>query len=172
MWVNSKEAAEILGVKYETIKKATQRAERAGKKICLIGCNISHFAYIDGIGRGGKTLQIWIDNAVTNDDPSKKDLKNEKNSLDRGLDHSRGSDSAAFCGAVDGAVSDGYIMDGSGNDERGGDSRNLPYRAQACEKIEAKSASQDQVKIKIEDLENMNKLKSRARAKKLPKRHE
>ena len=169
MWVNSKEAAEILGVKYETIKKATQRAERAGKKICLIGCNISHFTYTDGIGRGGKTLQIWIDDAVANDDPSKKEPDDEKNSLDRGLDHSRGSDSAAFYSAVDSTVSGGYIMDGSGNDERGGDSRNLLCGAQACEKIEAKSASQDQVKIKIEDLENMNKLKAVRELKNCPK---
>lgn len=67
MWVNSKQAAEILGVNYETIKKATQRAEKAGKKFCPIGCNISHFAYTDGIGRGGKTLQIWIDDDLIND---------------------------------------------------------------------------------------------------------
>ena len=66
MWVNSKQAAEILGVNYETIKKATQRAEKAGKKFCPIGCNISHFAYTDGIGRGGKTLQIWIDDDLIN----------------------------------------------------------------------------------------------------------
>ena len=67
MWINSKQAAEILGVNYETIKKATQRAEKAGKKFCPIGCNISHFAYTDGIGRGGKTLQIWIDDDLIND---------------------------------------------------------------------------------------------------------
>ena len=66
MWVNSKQAAEILGVNYETIKKATQRAEKAGKKFCPIGCNISHFTYTDGIGRGGKTLQIWIDDDLIN----------------------------------------------------------------------------------------------------------
>ena len=85
------------------------------------------------------------------------------------MDHSRGSDSAAFCSAVDSAVGDGYIMDGSGNDERSGDSRNLLYRAQASEKVEAKSASQDQVKIKIEDLENMNKLKAVRELKNCPK---
>lgn len=67
MWVNSKQAAEILGVNYETIKKATQRAEKSGKKFCSIGCNISHFNYTDGIGRGGKTLQIWIDDDLIND---------------------------------------------------------------------------------------------------------
>lgn|GEM_PF-6351662 len=88
------------------------------------------------------------------------------------MDHSRGSDSAAFYSAVDSAVGDGYIMDDNGCCERSGNSRNLLCGAQACEKIEAKSASQDQVKIKIEDLENMNKLKAVRELKKLPKRHE
>ena len=60
-------------------------------------------------------------------------------------------------------------MDGSGNNEHSGDSRNLLCGAQACEKIEAKSASQDQVKIKIEDLENMNKLKAVCELKNCPK---
>lgn len=169
MWVNSKQAAEILGVKYETIKKATQRAEKAGKKICLIGCNISHFNYTYGIGRGGKTLQIWIDDAAISDNLNQKEPNYEKNSLDRGLDHSRGSDSADFCSAVDSAVSGGYIVGGSGNNERGGDSHNLPYREQACEKIEAKSASDEHIKIKIEDLENMNKLKAVRELKNCPK---
>jgi len=169
MWVNSKQAAEILGVKYETIKKATQRVEKAGKKICLIGCNISHFNYTYGIGRGGKTLQIWIDDAAISDNLNQKEPNYEKNSLDRGLDHSRGSDSADFCSAVDSAVSGGYIVGGSGNNERGGDSHNLPYREQACEKIEAKSASDEHIKIKIEDLENMNKLKAVRELKNCPK---
>ena len=169
MWVSSKQAAEVLGVKYDALMKAIKRAEQAGKKICSIKPNILSFIYTDGIGRGGKTLQIWIDDAVTNNDLNQKESNDEKNSLDRGLDHSRSSDSADFCSAVDSAVSDGYIMDGSGRGERGGDSRNLLCGAQACEKIEAKSASQDQVKIKIEDLENMNKLKAVRELKNCPK---
>ena len=94
------------------------------------------YQLIDGNrgGASGKTLQIWIDDAVTNDDPSKKESDDEKNSINANLDHSCGRDSAAFCSAVDGAVSDGYIMDANGCCERSGDSRNLPYREQACEK--------------------------------------
>lgn len=161
-----------MGVKYDALITATKRAERVDKKFCSIKHNILSFTYTDDIGRGGKTLQIWIDDAVINDDPNKKESDDEKNSLDRGLDHSRGSDSADFCSTVDSAVGDGYIMDGSGNDECSGDSRNLLCGAQVCEKVEAKSASQDQVKIKIEDLENMNKLKAVRELKKLPKRHE
>ena len=170
MWINSKEAAEILGVKYDALQKATRRSEKAGKKFCSIKFHKLYFEYINGRGgASGKTLQIWIDDAVANDDPSKKEPDDEKNSINANLDHSRGSDSADFCSAVDSAVSDGYIMDGSGCCERGGDSRNLLCGAQACEKIEAKSASQDQVKIKIEDLENMNKLKAVRELKNCPK---
>lgn len=58
MWVNSRQAAEVLGVKYDALMKAIKRAEQAGKKICSIKPNILSFIYTDGIGRGGKTLQI------------------------------------------------------------------------------------------------------------------
>ncbi|WP_462104318.1 hypothetical protein [Campylobacter concisus] len=101
MWVSSKQAAEVLGVKYDALMKAIKRAEQAGKKICSIKPNILSFIYTDGIGRGGKTLQIWIDDAVINDDPSKKESDDEKNSINANLDHSCGSDSIAFCSAVD-----------------------------------------------------------------------
>lgn len=61
MWLNSKEAAEILGIKYDTLQKSINRANKSSKKICLIKCNKLLYKYADGIGRGGKTLQIWID---------------------------------------------------------------------------------------------------------------
>ena len=69
MWVNSKRAAEILSVKYDTIKKATQRAERVGKKFCIINGQNCLFNRISGNigGAGGKTLQIWIDDNLIND---------------------------------------------------------------------------------------------------------
>ena len=107
MWVNSKQAAEILGVKYDALQKATRRSEKSGKKFCTIKFHKLYFEYINGRGgASGKTLQIWIDDAVTNDDPSKKEPDDEKNSINANLDHSRGSDSADFCSAVDSAVSD------------------------------------------------------------------
>lgn len=65
VWVDSKSAAKILGVNYETLKKAVKRAERNGKKFCNIKPNILGFSYIDGVGRGGKVLQIWIDDLPT-----------------------------------------------------------------------------------------------------------
>lgn len=171
MWVNSKQAAEILGVNLRKLQRCVVKAQNNGQKILTIDTQKTMYQLIDGNrgGASGKTLQIWIDDAVTNDDPSKKESDDEKNSINANLDHSCGRDSAAFCSAVDGAVSDGYIMDANGCCERSGDSRNLPYREQACEKIEVKSASQDQVKIKIEDLENMNKLKAVRELKNCPK---
>ena len=60
MWMSSKEAAEILGIKYDTLQKSINRANKTSKKICLIKCNKLLFKYADGVGRGGKTLQIWI----------------------------------------------------------------------------------------------------------------
>ncbi len=69
MWVNSKQAAEFLRVKYETIKKTTQRAEKAGKKFCTINGQNCLFSRINGNvgGAAGKTLQIWIDDDLIND---------------------------------------------------------------------------------------------------------
>ena len=63
MWLNSKKAAEILGIKYDTLQKSINRANKTNKKFCSIKCNILPFKYTDGVGRGGKTLQIWIDDA-------------------------------------------------------------------------------------------------------------
>ena len=67
MWVNSKQAAEILGVNNKSVEKAAFRATKSYKKFCTIKCHLCHFTYTDGIGRGGKTLQIWIDDDLIND---------------------------------------------------------------------------------------------------------
>ncbi|WP_103583173.1 Mu transposase C-terminal domain-containing protein [Campylobacter concisus] len=64
MWVNSRVAAEILAIKYDALVKAVKRAEKSGKKFCCIKPNILGFMYIDGIGRGGKTLRIDIDERI------------------------------------------------------------------------------------------------------------
>ena len=63
MWLDSKKAAEILGIKYDALQKATNRATKKGKKFCRIRFNIINFNYIDGNigGAAGKTLQIWIE---------------------------------------------------------------------------------------------------------------
>ncbi|WP_169767261.1 helix-turn-helix domain-containing protein [Campylobacter curvus] len=61
MWVDSKSAAEILGIDYATLRQAVARAKKIGKKFCKSNSNILHFCYTDGIGRGGKTLQFSLD---------------------------------------------------------------------------------------------------------------
>ena len=66
MWVNSKQAAEILGVNNKSVEKVAFRATKSCKKFCTIKCHLCHFTYTDGIGRGGKTLQIWIDDDLIN----------------------------------------------------------------------------------------------------------
>lgn len=66
MWVNSKQAAEILGVNNKSVEKAAFRATKSCKKFCTIKCHLCHFTYTDGIGRGGKILQIWIDDDLIN----------------------------------------------------------------------------------------------------------
>ena len=66
MWINSKQAAEILGVNNKSVEKAAFRATKSCKKFCTIKCHLCHFTYTDGIGRGGKTLQIWIDDDLIN----------------------------------------------------------------------------------------------------------
>ncbi|WP_298791348.1 hypothetical protein, partial [uncultured Campylobacter sp.] len=67
MWVNSKQAAEILGVTDRAIQKSVLKFNSQNKKFCVVKSNILNFTYTDGIGRGGKTLQIWIDDDLIND---------------------------------------------------------------------------------------------------------
>lgn len=78
MWVKSKIAAEILEVKYETVKKATQRAEKAGKKFCTINGQNCLFNKLDGNvgGASGKVLQIWLDDNLANSTLKDKELNN------------------------------------------------------------------------------------------------
>ncbi|MGX7835541.1 hypothetical protein ACWKSR_10365, partial [Campylobacter fetus subsp. venerealis] len=51
----------VFGVKYDALVKSVKRAEKQGKKFCTIKPNILSFIYVEGIGRGGKVLQIWVD---------------------------------------------------------------------------------------------------------------
>lgn len=58
-WISSKEFAESNNIDYQALKMACIRANKKGKKICTTSSYILHFKYIEGIGRGGKILQIW-----------------------------------------------------------------------------------------------------------------
>ena len=68
MWVNSKRAAEILGVTDRAIQKSILKSSLQDKKFCIVKSNLLNFTYTDGVGRGGKTLQIWIDDNLINDE--------------------------------------------------------------------------------------------------------
>lgn len=64
MWIDSKTAAGAFGVSNKSVEKACLRATKANKKICKIKPHICNFIYADGIGRGGKVLQIWLDDEL------------------------------------------------------------------------------------------------------------
>jgi hypothetical protein len=50
MWVQTKEASDRLGINYNTVR---QQIKRNTAKF--------QYRYVDGVGRGGKSLEIWVD---------------------------------------------------------------------------------------------------------------
>lgn len=58
-WISSKEFAESGNIGIQGLLKAIKRYSSMNKKICQVKGKILPFKYIDGIGRGGKILQIW-----------------------------------------------------------------------------------------------------------------
>ena len=64
MWVNSKTAAAVFCVNHKSVEKSAFRATKQGKNFCSLKSHICNFMYSNGIGRGGKVLQIWIDDSV------------------------------------------------------------------------------------------------------------
>ena len=69
MWVDSKSAASLLHIKYDALQKAINRAQKKDKKFCFTKCNILHFRIVTQAqrSRGGKTLQIWLDDELVID---------------------------------------------------------------------------------------------------------
>lgn len=70
MWVNSKRAAEILGVNLRKLQRCVVKAQNDRQKFLTIDTKYFSYSYIGGIGRGGKTLQIWIDDNLSGDETS------------------------------------------------------------------------------------------------------
>ena len=64
MWVNSKTAAAVFCVNHKSVEKSAFRATKQRKNFCSLKSHICNFMYSNGIGRGGKVLQIWIDDSV------------------------------------------------------------------------------------------------------------
>lgn len=101
MWVNSRVAAEILAIKYDALVKAVKRAEKSGKKFCSIKPNILGFMYIDGIGRGGKTLRIDIDERIYPEIVERISKTREGESYDVPYNAASGAKSGKGAGADD-----------------------------------------------------------------------
>lgn len=59
MWISSKEFAKLHCCNIEGILKSVKRADILGKKFCTLKGKTLSFKYTNGIGRGGKVLQIW-----------------------------------------------------------------------------------------------------------------
>lgn len=55
MWIKAKEATDSLGLGYEALAKAVKRHLSGGKAPQF------QYRYIDGKGRGGKILEIWVE---------------------------------------------------------------------------------------------------------------
>ena len=101
MWVNSRVAAEFLAIKYDALVKAVKRAEKSGKKFCSIKPNILGFMYIDGIGRGGRTLLIWIDERIYPEIVERISKTREGESYDVPYNAASGAKSGKGAGAYD-----------------------------------------------------------------------
>ena len=76
MWVDSKRAAEILGINLRKLQRCVVKAQNDRQKFLTIDTKYFSYSYIDGIGRGGKTLQIWIDDNLSGDETSAHDSTN------------------------------------------------------------------------------------------------
>ena len=101
MWVNSRVAAEFFGVSDRAIQKSVLKASQQGKKICSIKSNILNFIYIDGIGRGGRTLQIWIDERIYPEIVERISKTREGESYDVPYNAASGAKSGKGAGAND-----------------------------------------------------------------------
>ena len=199
MWVDSKSAAEILRIKYEAIKKAVQRADKQGKKFCSLKSHICNFCYTPGIGRGGKTLQIWLDDEIVKEcqtsQRANQNLKaNDENNRRR---HSVAcgdsscdalSDDSSDLGCDTGSCLDSseriyascnddhlpsicdskFIQEGMSATTR--QNNDTKPSDMACSDTALASASQILApKIKIKDLNDMNRVKAVAELKSCPK---
>lgn len=113
MWVNSRVAADFFGVSDRAIQKSVLKASQQGKKICSIKSNILNFIYIDGIGRGGRTLQIWIDERIYPEIVERISKTREGESYDVPYNAASGAKSGKGAGAYDEGADELGGRDGS-----------------------------------------------------------
>ena len=143
MWVNSRVAAEILAIKYDALVKAVKRAEKSGKKFCSIKPNILGFMYIDGIGRGGRTLQIWIDERIYPEIVERISKTREGESYDVPYNAASGAKSGKGAGATDEGADELGRRDGA---NANGDRRASNGAKEAGESEDARDKSKESIR--------------------------
>lgn len=143
MWVNSRVAAEILAIKYDALVKAVKRAEKSGKKFCSIKPNILGFMYIDGIGRGGRTLQIWIDERIYPEIVERISKTREGESYDVPYNAASGAKSGKRAGAYDEGADELGGRDGA---NAKGDRRASNGAKEAGESEDARDKSKESIR--------------------------
>ncbi len=75
MWIKAKEATKSLSIGYEALVKAVKRHLKGGKTPQF------QYRYIDGKGRGGKILEIWLDDEPKNSTEETIEQTKEKISI-------------------------------------------------------------------------------------------
>ena len=85
MWVTSKTAAAVFAINNKSVEKSAFRAVKQGKNFCSLRSHKCDFHYSDGIGRGGKVLQIWIDDSVIAEFESKNGVRVSINGISHGV---------------------------------------------------------------------------------------
>ena len=143
MWVNSRVAAEFLAIKYDALVKAVKRAEKSGKKFCSIKPNILGFMYIDGIGRGGRTLQIWIDERIYPEIVERISKTREGESYDVPYDAANGAKSGKGAGADDEGA---YELGGRDGANANSDRRASNGAKEAGESEDAREKSKESIR--------------------------
>ena len=143
MWVNSRVAAEFFGVSDRAIQKSVLKASQQGKKICSIKSNILNFIYIDGIGRGGRTLQIWIDERIYPEIVERISKTREGESYDVPYDAANGAKSGKGAGADDEGA---YELGGRDGANANSDRRASNGAKEAGESEDAREKSKESIR--------------------------
>lgn len=143
MWVNSRVAADFFGVSDRAIQKSVLKASQQGKKICSIKSNILNFIYIDGIGRGGRTLQIWIDERIYPEIVERISKTREGESYDVPYNAASGAKSGKGAGADDEGADELGGRDGA---NAKGDRRASNGAKEAGESEDARDKSKESIR--------------------------
>ena len=142
MWVNSKRAAEILGVNLRKLQRRVVKAQASKQNFLLTNTQKAMYRLISGNrgGAGGKTLQIWIDDNLINGENGEI----SQQSAPAPIKNSAGSEDKCLEPAP------------SAEQNEPSDAR----RSRSGVSCERSEAEQNAPSLKIKDIEKMNKLKA------------